>query len=63
MTSLLEHFRSKQKQTENSSSRTNQLEACLRMRLDEFEQYIKHAIPPCNNKEKGMLNNKTEIPK
>ena len=35
----------------------------MRIRLDEFEQNIKHAIPPCNNKEEGMLNNKIEITK
>ena len=63
MTSLLEHFRSKLKQIENCSSRTHQLEVCMRTRLDEFEQNIKHAIPPCNNKEEGMLNKKIEMPK
>ena len=73
MTSPLGHFRSKLKQQiENSSNRAIQLEACLRMSLDEFELYIKHAIPlcmevylhaSCNNKEEGKLNNETEMPK
>ena len=52
MTNTLEHFRQKiEQQNENSSNRIRQLEACLTATLDEFEHYIRQAIPAYTEKE------------
>ena len=53
----LEHFGKKlEQQKEGSSNRINQLEVCLTRTLDEFAQYIQHAIPAYTDKEEiGML--------
>ena len=62
MTNTLEHFGKKlEQQQEDSSNRISQLEACLTVPLDEFEQYIHQAIPAYTKKEEiGMLKNETE---
>ena len=41
MTNTLEHFgKQLEQQKEDSSNRINQLEACLRAILDDFEHYV-----------------------
>lgn len=47
---------------EDSSNQINQLEVCLMVTLDEFEQYIHHSIPAYNSKEQvQMLKNEIEM--
>ena len=44
-----------EQQKEDSSNRISQLEACLTTTLDEFEQYIHHAIQAYTDKEEGKM--------
>ena len=62
MTNTLEDFGKKiEQQNEDSSSRISQLEACLMATLDEFEHYIRQAIPAyTEKKEIGMLKSEIE---
>ena len=63
MTNILEYFCKKLgQQKEDSSNRIRQMEACLMTNLDEFEQYIHHAITAYSNKEE-IRKLKSEIQK
>ena len=62
MTSTLDHFGKKiEQQSEDSSSRIRQLEACLTATLDEFERYIHQAISAYTQQEEiGVLKSEIE---
>ena len=57
MKNILDHLRKKlEQQKQHSCNRISQLDACLTISLDEFEQFFHNAFSAYTNKERiGML--------